>query len=554
MPEDRESPIDENRVKEGRSPLQTVPPADLKATAAALVRASVTSPSGTFPRELCPIDHDLLTDPLFDEPTLRQYSSTFRSWQTELLLNQAADLLERCIRDRSLYDDLKAKWLDRAISAFEFDQLNAIHTRETAAGWYTLNYQQSAAELSAVRKCADHATEALRELGAWADVTDENGVRVPADDVAAAVDASRAAKAAAVSTYREQHQTVLTIDVNGAVAAAGSPKPDFIADATKRQSLRMSRATRASIEAQKETLAGTRDQCRDQSYARTVRSNWDYEDIAFRRERSDVAVLINSLKKEAMRARGGPYAYMEQMSPVLQRFSSDLREAYARILAADVGLRTVFGIAMPAVPTVAGDGRPPYSFLDRAILWTRAAINRLNTFAQRDQHYVETVSVRRSVGQAEWEEAVRKASASGQPIELSFELPSRGLPPERHARLRGISVACVGVSELSLARVTVRVPRAASVLFSSDPVGSSRSLNQRDCPAVVHGRVRPSGSSQPDDVFGTTVLFNASPFSDSTASPQERNWLMSVSNAVGEPLDGLQDIWLQLHLVAQLSL
>ena len=69
-----------------------------------------------------PIDESLDIDPA---PKIK-----FRKWQVETLLNQAADLLDRCIRDRALYDDLRAKWcllsLERATA------------RVTLAGGYVL--------------------------------------------------------------------------------------------------------------------------------------------------------------------------------------------------------------------------------------------------------------------------------------------------------------------------------------------------------------------------------------------------------------------------------
>jgi len=68
------------------------------------------TPVAALPRELLAVDAEVASDPDFDVGSLETATKQFRFWQVAQLLDQAADLLDRCLRDRAAYDQLRAQW------------------------------------------------------------------------------------------------------------------------------------------------------------------------------------------------------------------------------------------------------------------------------------------------------------------------------------------------------------------------------------------------------------------------------------------------------------
>lgn len=110
-----------------------------------------TVPVDAFPPEFLSIDANLATDPDFDAKSVEDTATQFQFWQMESLADQAADLLDRCATERAAYDDLRSKWAKLILDVVEFEQTEKIHDQEIAAGWYTINHDQSSAELEALK-------------------------------------------------------------------------------------------------------------------------------------------------------------------------------------------------------------------------------------------------------------------------------------------------------------------------------------------------------------------------------------------------------------------
>jgi hypothetical protein len=67
----------------------------------------------------------------------------------EPLIDQTADLLDRCLKDRAVWDELSIKMFNLAIELNEYKYLDKIHKEEEAAGLYETAYRQSVAEYNA---------------------------------------------------------------------------------------------------------------------------------------------------------------------------------------------------------------------------------------------------------------------------------------------------------------------------------------------------------------------------------------------------------------------
>jgi hypothetical protein len=69
-----------------------------------------------------------------------------RFQEVEALLAQASVLLERCLADRSRYDDLAEKAFRNWLELEELEQLRRIHDEEIASAFYELPKKQAEAE------------------------------------------------------------------------------------------------------------------------------------------------------------------------------------------------------------------------------------------------------------------------------------------------------------------------------------------------------------------------------------------------------------------------
>src|SRR5262249_32354933 len=83
--------------------------------------------------------------------SLQGNSGSFPLLHVEPLLDQASDLLDRGIKERSQWAELSAKALDAVLELYEFIELDRIHRNEEKEGLYDIPWLQSAAEFWALR-------------------------------------------------------------------------------------------------------------------------------------------------------------------------------------------------------------------------------------------------------------------------------------------------------------------------------------------------------------------------------------------------------------------
>jgi len=57
-----------------------------------------------------------------------------------------------------------------------------------------------------------------------------------------------------------------------------------------------------------------------------AKEKFDEADIDFRRQRSELAILMNELSKKLMSDAGADWNYPEQMGPIRRRFMRDFRD------------------------------------------------------------------------------------------------------------------------------------------------------------------------------------------------------------------------------------
>jgi hypothetical protein len=113
------------------------------------------------------IDQGMSTSADFDWPGIPTAKANFRPWHVEPLLDQAADLLDRGIRDRATYDDLRARFADLVLRVTQFERIDVIHTEEVTNHSLEQDYNMSMAQqrsYDALRNGYDQANAYIQHL------------------------------------------------------------------------------------------------------------------------------------------------------------------------------------------------------------------------------------------------------------------------------------------------------------------------------------------------------------------------------------------------------
>jgi hypothetical protein len=476
-----------------------------------------------FPRSLTPIDHAIDADDNADFAigTISSDAKKFRFWQVEPLINQAADLLDRGLRDRAAYDELQTKWMQLRTETIQFDYLNKIHNDEIDAGYYELQSTQSGPEKRALEQ-TEIGTEAA--ISFLAQVVKDQFGRGTLDG--RITDIAEIAK--------------LTTPANG----------DRVKELTTAQTNWSLAVENGQLQSDVAARNGDKASINERRHAREAKATWDTKDVLFQRRRSEVTIFMNEVKKHAMADSGGPYNYLEQMEPIRSRFGKDFHAAYSILLAAQHGLQLLYD-SKGILPLIIDEPlKGKFTSFDACVSWARDAIRFLIIAGQLDQNYVLSLSVKTNMG----EDFFTKALANeGDTVKLTFEVLEARFAAQRLVRLRGISACVVESTPGDTWQMTVRAPVRSIGRFVSDAdAAEPNKLDQSMVPPVRLGRVQTRQSQREPDVVGLTTLHNVSPLSDPEFKTAGR-WSVEVDrhSLNGTDAKSLIDVHIDLLLAVQ---
>ena len=94
----------------------------------------------------------------------RNTDNEYSFFQVEYLLDHAADLLDRGMRDRAEWNELAVRAFNLGAELTEFFQLDEIHKKEIEAGYYTLSYTDKQSDADAEKKYAEGNKKALHNV------------------------------------------------------------------------------------------------------------------------------------------------------------------------------------------------------------------------------------------------------------------------------------------------------------------------------------------------------------------------------------------------------
>lgn len=406
----------------------------------------------------------------------------------EVLLDQASNLLDRGLRDRSEWDALSVNLFNLGLEIGQFLDYDDIHKLETTAGFYDQAVNDRTTTLNIDKETGDKVAY-LYELfntmfGArWTDTE--------------------------MQTIAGLHQQIAGLE------NAGGHGVDIAPLALTLEQYRLAIDYVYNV-LQKEGLATTSDQSKMRIDNDTSKFNWETANRGFRMQRTEVERKYEYIKLLSVHAEDGILNYTKRLDPLKVRFQNDFNEAVLRITAAAKGMKEIFDYS---VPLPVDDGKPDY--FDNCIVWVRNAINFIIKFGRLDQSYVLPLSIRdlyfkadKSNAEANWEKAIKDG-------ELKFQITQDNFPDKSFLRIKGISMffqlneankhSCEYIQYYNGAlAANIQPPKASFYLHDGVNVPTDQSF----VPNLRLYRLATRNFIRTPEVGGTSLYANLSPFGE----------------------------------------
>jgi hypothetical protein len=299
----------------------------------------------------------------------------YRYLQVEPLLDQAAAILDRCISDRAQRDLYAVEAFKNRLELDQFFQLETIHDDEIKAGVYTLPFVRAKLDGDAERQLSYWYNLAAMELDR---IITNNGQTFRKQ-----VDGR--ALAAWLAAYPLKQDGLKGDDANYGWNGVVKTKPLHLQDASNAESVEEVNNFLLDIYSQYKTLHGTSEASDARSNSYSEQADWSLKDIDFRRRRTQVARDAAEEKVFQTSVDGGALNYGQKIGALEDRINYDYREAFARLLAVNQGLRLLYGFE---------DAFPESKNFDAIVLWVRRALNWIIRFTRNEQNYILPLSLR----------------------------------------------------------------------------------------------------------------------------------------------------------------
>lgn len=464
--------------------------------------------------------------------------SHFRPFFVERLLDQAADILARSVKDRTDYEDLASRALDIWLQLEEFKLLDVIHTKEIQNGLFDLDLLDSAAQQAIAQVSASQSQEAL------------SGIIALLNDLLNEGNAKRRAGLAAAESILSGLPETPELG-NGHLIGPGGIAEYAISDTRSDGYMGVS----GEATGNRGIASGERSYFTDllsrvqhfaelhsttsEAYSQDVRkklatfhAHWDSLNKGFRLERVEVNRRINAIRAENYVEEDGAYNFPARMNTLRRRFHLDYRDVLARLTPAKAGLANIFGYDMEV--------SLESSKFDDILLSVRSAISWLIRFSQSDQQFVVPISLRRMYDKKSWEKNLSTGIFSFEigkdsavfPIDLSY------------VRLRAMEMFVERKNESGFWTSRISIPKKSYAIHG---FGSNRRMvnMDQDINSLRFQRIASRKDVREPDMHGNGYITNCSPFGEWSLE-------MNTISSSGEALKrGTDDIQVHLHIVAQ---
>ncbi|MDO1444613.1 hypothetical protein Q0590_00040 [Rhodocytophaga aerolata] len=442
----------------------------------------------------------------------------------EPLIDQAADLLDRCLRDRATWDELNVKMVDLALELNEYKELDKIHEEEEAAGVYDVNWHTSIADYNAERLNAINSEYNESYISS---VSDNHYSFDEITKVYGAIQLSAWLQGLVPYSYQGQNFAGYGTHTWNGVAKTSA---QHYKDAAVAMGTHGLYAQRYSFIAQQYFAQNQKDISRAKMKGLIEKAKWDKLNADFLRRRTLVARKYQDIKTKTATQDDGALNYAKRLVPLKERFHQDFRDALARMKAIEKGLKLIYGYNLP-LPS----DESSIDYFDNCLGWTRSVVQFIIKFSRRELNAIYPVSLRSLLGESNFK-SQRKSGT------WSFQIKESLFNEMTNIRLRGISLSIVDnyTHKDRIWQFQIQAPKDKAVDIRHFLTGQTTTLDQSHLDPCIIGRVVERESFKIPDVVGLTSLYNASPL-----GKWEIKALGSMPNKSYEKID---DIQVDLHL------
>lgn len=414
-------------------------------------------------------------------------------WQVETLLNQASEILDRLLRERSQYDDLRARelglWLELAESANELE----LYKLKIGASGHLAERDNAQSELSSL---------------------DKSRTQVSSISGAIPLDSATHNEDARVWYFNHQNYDTST----GGMHYHLRPTAISVA-ASLRQQIRDDGA--------REVLA-----------RRVTNGQADADRLEIASKRLEEIHRV----KDASTKGDGPMDFASRYLALERQIAVDYQAARERIAAVIRGLELYFGF------DTARDGalEDNPSIFELSV-WARKATNWLVKSSHKDQAITLTISLKEMLA-GDWTKFASEMKSLGR-AECAFKLDSLpNLPASCYLpRLAGISAYYVSATYEGPLAVAITVPKEAKTQRPS--LGAMEIVELVQVATCYLGRVSNAKDMRPPEVAGVISLRNLSPLTRDSGTWKIRAECVSASGGGM----GCEDLLVELGLNVRLS-
>jgi hypothetical protein len=473
--------------------------------------------------------------PKDDDPSLD--TSRFRFQHVEYLIDQAADLLDRGMRDREAWAELQEKRFELAVALEEFSHLDEIQREEDSTGQSKKISLESRAKATA-------ASEELKRLMSAEKTMSEAQTNLR--------NSSQQRQDLAlwtmwVNLYNRNNEDIPNFSGISIEPHAGHTLPKIynIAPTLGHLAGKFEVSDRAEYLATAvEVAASNSERAVGQKKAALLRADYDANDVLFQERKRQVIRNTQAAKFAAWKNKGGELNYDGRMKPIQDRFRNDFCEALARLLVAERGLKSIYGYLDPLPKPVDN-----YLLFDECLNWVRKAIHHVTAFNRTEQIFIAPLSVRNLVGDDDWTTGKKLKTPKWTLALSNVEGPRNALFGNtglgqfpRYVRLRGAAVY-VESSHGGTWRVNAAPPKTSFLIWKSN---EKHDVAQADVPPLLALRARSRQHTFQTELLGASHLHNVAPFG---------NWEVSLDRMSVEGLDAdiVDDIILDFYVIAQLA-
>lgn len=444
----------------------------------------------------------------------------------EDLLDQAADLLDRGLKDRTEWDNLSIRLFYLELEINQFIELDNIHQEEISKGFYDQLLNEKLSQLN-IEKLNKEMFEQISSVFSdmFTKMWDEQKI----------------------NSILNEKGTLALIGVGGTDPHDIPHQAGILAynHTVYVEQFEMA-IQKVYAFAQNQGLLNSEGQSNLKEKLLKKQVNWEEIDRDFRLMRTDVDRKYEYIKLLAFKAEDGVLNLRKRMEPLKTRFENDFNEARLRLEAASSGLNTIFGYKK-TLPKFEGQ----IDYFDRSVLWCRDAINWLISTSQMDQSFVTTISLKQLF--------TTKKNISFESVfnqgNLKFNIDEATFFKEYYnVRLKGASIF-VQLSEKKkskknysindyqgIIQCEINIPVYSYYRYSE---GITKDVDQSYIPTVKLNRIASRNFIRQPDIVGTTLFNNLSPIGE---------WNLFFPQIINENiLDkvNLNDIQLDLFITAR---